>query len=510
MEKSTLGVTPFSTRFLTPEDLRNVASFVDDTNDRSLSSRWLSPLASALSKFIPPTLAPNVLTLMSLVSVVYACHTVTISYQTWPRFGSSVAILMFTLYHFLDLVDGKHAKNIRNDTPLGYAFNQVCDAIGLTFILITVCLLMGIDDYSLLWYIVNSGHLVFLWAQVSAFNRGYLTWGLFTGPGEALFVFNSILAVRAMIGLDWFIGVLGVLAKYSAKALSKAFLLVGLRSLDYFSWESQEEFGRTAVQTVYYGLLVAVCFRVAFMPKTHLRTKNYLLFSLCFRSIPALLSGYGITRAVSLTEVICDGLFMSILTSDLVIARMAKRELHDWIFIMAMMSLLDKFLNLFMTTFYYASVFYDIGTFMNLPMLTPVINVYIDGVFDLCHLGHKNHIMRALKYGNRLLVGVMSDEDVRKYKRDPIMTLEERCAEVEALRCVYKVIPGAPCFGMTKEFIDQWQIHVVLASPEYDKPDDKYYKVPRELGILKIMPRTDGVSTSDLIRRISKRSDEDK
>jgi glycerol-3-phosphate cytidylyltransferase-like family protein len=107
------------------------------------------------------------------------------------------------------------------------------------------------------------------------------------------------------------------------------------------------------------------------------------------------------------------------------------------------------------------------------------------------------------------LVGVMSDADVCKYKREPVMTLEERCAEVEALRCVYKVIPGAPCFGLTKEFLDEHKVHIVLASPEYNKPDDKYYKVPRELGILKIMPRTDGVSTSELIERIRKRYRDD-
>ncbi|KAF4716900.1 hypothetical protein FOZ63_009465, partial [Perkinsus olseni] len=147
--------------------------------------------------------------------------------------------------------------------------------------------------------------------------------------------------------------------------------------------------------------------------------------------------------------------------------------------------------------------------YMNLPMFTPVKNVYIDGVFDLCHLGHKNHIARALNYGNRLFVGVMSDEDVRKYKRDPIMTLEERVAEVQSLRCVYKVIPNAPCFGMDKEFIRKWNIHVVLASPEYDKPDDNYYRVPREMGILQIMPRTEGVSTSDIIKRIKNRTDLD-
>jgi glycerol-3-phosphate cytidylyltransferase-like family protein len=45
-----------------------------------------------------------------------------------------------------------------------------------------------------------------------------------------------------------------------------------------------------------------------------------------------------------------------------------------------------------------------------------------------------------LNYGNRLFVGVMSDEDVMSYKhRAPIMTTEERCREVEVLRCVYKV-----------------------------------------------------------------------
>ena len=56
---------------------------------------------------------------------------------------------------------------------------------------------------------------------------------------------------------------------------------------------------------------------------------------------------------------------------------------------------------------------------------------------------------------------------------------------------------------MTHEFIIDHNIHVVLASPEYDKPDDKYYKVPRELNMLKICDRTEGISTSDIIKRIA-------
>ncbi len=49
------------------------------------------------------------------------------------------------------------------------------------------------------------------------------------------------------------------------------------------------------------------------------------------------------------------------------------------------------------------------------------------------------------------------------------------------LSVVFHVIPRAPCFGLTAEFIQKWNIHVVLLSEEYDKPDDNYYRVMRDL-----------------------------
>merc|ERR1719494_303225 len=151
---------------------------------------------------------------------------------------------------------------------------------------------------------------------------------------------------------------------------------------------------------------------------------------------------------------------------------------------------------------------------MNVPLLSRCVNVYCDGVFDLCHIGHKNLFRAALKNGNRLFVGIMNDEDCSIYKRPPIMTHEERCAEVEACKYVTKVIPNAPCFGLTEEFIKEHRIHVVCCGQEYiDKyktpADDKYYGVPRALGIVSPLPRTEGLSTSDLIRRIKNASEED-
>ena len=50
------------------------------------------------------------------------------------------------------------------------------------------------------------------------------------------------------------------------------------------------------------------------------------------------------------------------------------------------------------------------------------------------------------------MVGVMI-EDSLKYKRATVVTLTESVAEVEWLRFVYEVIPGNPCYGLTREFL---------------------------------------------------------
>lgn len=91
---------------------------------------------------------------------------------------------------------------------------------------------------------------------------------------------------------------------------------------------------------------------------------------------------------------------------------------------------------------YYIAVFGDLCHHLNMPLLTVCRNVYCDGVYDLCHIGHKNLFKRALTYGNRLFVGVCNDEDCSNYKRPPIMTSAERCAEVAACKAVTKVSLG--------------------------------------------------------------------
>jgi glycerol-3-phosphate cytidylyltransferase len=62
---------------------------------------------------------------------------------------------------------------------------------------------------------------------------------------------------------------------------------------------------------------------------------------------------------------------------------------------------------------------------------------YVSGAFDLFHVGHLNLLKRAKERCNRLIVGVLSDEAIAyAKKRQPIITLNDRLAIVEAIRYV--------------------------------------------------------------------------
>lgn len=62
---------------------------------------------------------------------------------------------------------------------------------------------------------------------------------------------------------------------------------------------------------------------------------------------------------------------------------------------------------------------------------------YTTGVYDMFHIGHLNILQRAREQCDFLVVGVSTDELVQKEKsKTPVISFEERCAIVGALRCV--------------------------------------------------------------------------
>lgn len=138
--------------------------------------------------------------------------------------------------------------------------------------------------------------------------------------------------------------------------------------------------------------------------------------------------------------------------------------------------------------------------------MTPATRVYVDMVGDLFHPGHVALLRAARQHGDHLIVGVLSDEVVASYKRQPIMTLAERVAVIAACRYVDEVVPAAP-YRVTLEFLDEHDIALVVHGDDITPAAiDEVYGPVAAAGRLRLVPRTAGVSTTDLIARVERRS----
>lgn len=62
--------------------------------------------------------------------------------------------------------------------------------------------------------------------------------------------------------------------------------------------------------------------------------------------------------------------------------------------------------------------------------------VFVSGVFDMLHRGHVELLRQAAELGERVYVGVNSDDMVARYKRRPAVCQEDRLALVRALTFV--------------------------------------------------------------------------
>lgn len=134
--------------------------------------------------------------------------------------------------------------------------------------------------------------------------------------------------------------------------------------------------------------------------------------------------------------------------------------------------------------------------------------VYVDMVGDLFHAGHVALLREARRHGDRLVVGVLSDEVAASYKRRPIMTLAERVAVIEACRWVDEVIAGAP-FEVTEEFLDEHRITTVVHGDDLTPEGAAAIYGPAVAsGRYVAVPRTDGISTTEIIRRVLDAADD--
>ncbi len=130
--------------------------------------------------------------------------------------------------------------------------------------------------------------------------------------------------------------------------------------------------------------------------------------------------------------------------------------------------------------------------------------VLTNGVFDLLHAGHVQYLAEARALGDLLIVGVNSDDSVRRLNKGPerpLNSAEDRVAVLEALRAV----DGAVVFAEDTpiELIGRLKPEIHVKGGDYQKEQLPETEVVEAYGgQVVILPFLTGRSTTDLVRRM--------
>ena len=137
------------------------------------------------------------------------------------------------------------------------------------------------------------------------------------------------------------------------------------------------------------------------------------------------------------------------------------------------------------------------------PESTKPVRGYIDGCFDIMHSGHYNAIRQAKNICDVLVVGIHSDQEIAENKSMPVMQQDERYRLLDHIKWIDEIlydVPYSPEIATLERARADFCIH------GDDMPVNSQgfcaYDEMRNAGRLRIIKRTEGVSTTDLIGRL--------
>lgn len=132
--------------------------------------------------------------------------------------------------------------------------------------------------------------------------------------------------------------------------------------------------------------------------------------------------------------------------------------------------------------------------------------VFTNGCFELLHFGHVKYLQEARSLGDVLIVGINSDDSVKKIKGEkrPIMPEEDRAQIVAALESVDYVVVFSET--TTKRLIEVLKPHIHVKGGDYQLKDLPETEVVKSYGgEVVVVGEIEGKSTTGIIESIIKK-----
>lgn len=121
------------------------------------------------------------------------------------------------------------------------------------------------------------------------------------------------------------------------------------------------------------------------------------------------------------------------------------------------------------------------------------------GTFDLLHVGHVNMLERLAALGDKLIVGVSTDEFNLLKGKQSVYSYEERAKIISALGCVDQVIAEHDWQQKVQD-IKKYQIDIFGIGADWQ---GKFDELNSNCEVV-YLPRTPSISTTDLKKALSK------
>lgn len=119
------------------------------------------------------------------------------------------------------------------------------------------------------------------------------------------------------------------------------------------------------------------------------------------------------------------------------------------------------------------------------------------GTFDILHIGHINLLRRAHELGDRLVVGLSTDEFNQGKHKSSLLNYENRKVVLESIRYVDEVFPEHS-WDQKAADVKRFGASVFVMGHDWEGKFDFLSEHCRVV----YLPRTDDISTTDIKRSI--------
>lgn len=115
------------------------------------------------------------------------------------------------------------------------------------------------------------------------------------------------------------------------------------------------------------------------------------------------------------------------------------------------------------------------------------------GTFDVVHIGHINLLRRARELGDRLVVGLSTDEFNADKHKSSLLSYDNRKAVLEAIRYVDLVIPET-CWEQKIQDVKEHQVSIFVMGDDWQGKFDFL----REFCDVRYLQRTAEISSTSI------------